>query len=170
MPGPWRTGAQKKIHPNPYQGPHVHSRERVTRLTATLKLANKTAAEILKCPMAFFQAPPKNILKSIAFDNGGAFAKHMALTDLLKAQSYFCDTYPSWQKGGIENMNGRLRRDLPRSTNTKNMTDQELEQITLNYNMTLRKCLGGLSPIEALAKYMNKDLIFLFSRGIALQL
>ena len=32
---------------------------------------------------------------------------------------YFCDPYASWQKGGIENTNGRLRRELPRKTDTK---------------------------------------------------
>jgi len=143
--------------------------ERVTRFTATLKLANKTAAETLKCLIAFFECLPENIVKSITFDNGGEFAKHMDLAQLMQAQTYFCDTYASWQKGGIENMNGRLRRDLPRSTNIKNMTNQDLEQITLNHNMTPRKCLAGLSPIEALAKHMNKDIIFLFSRGVALQ-
>lgn len=144
--------------------------ERVTRFTATLKLANKTAAQTLKCLMAFFQGLPKNLVKSITFDNGGEFAKHMDLAQLVKAKTYFCDTYASWQKGGIENMNGRLRRDLPRSTNIKNMQDQDLEHITLNHNMTPRKCLGGLSPIEALAKHMNKDIVFLFSRGVALQI
>jgi IS30 family transposase len=144
--------------------------ERTTRFTATLKLAGKTAAETLKCLIAFFQSLPKNLVKSITFDNGTEFAKHMDLATLLKAQTYFCDTYASWQKGGIENMNGRLRRDLPRSTNIKIMKDQDLEQITLNHNMTPRKCLGGLSPIEALAKHMNKNIIFLFNRGVALQL
>jgi hypothetical protein len=28
--------------------------------------------------------------------------------------TWFCDAYASWQKGGVENANGRLRRWLPR--------------------------------------------------------
>ena len=28
--------------------------------------------------------------------------------------TWFCDAYASWQKGGVENTNGRLRRWLPR--------------------------------------------------------
>jgi IS30 family transposase len=28
--------------------------------------------------------------------------------------TWFCDAYASWQKGAVENANGRLRRDLPR--------------------------------------------------------
>jgi IS30 family transposase len=41
-------------------------------------------------------------------------------------------------------MNGRFRRDLPRSTNLKALPDAELEQIVLNHNMTPRKCLNAL--------------------------
>ena len=93
----------------------------------------------------------------------------MELSDLIGAKTYFCDTYAPWQKGGIENINGRLRRDLPRSTNLKALPDSDLEQITLNHNLPPRKCLAGLSPIEALAKHPGKNIVFLFSRGIALQ-
>jgi IS30 family transposase len=28
--------------------------------------------------------------------------------------TWFCDAYAAWQKGGVENANGRLRRWLPR--------------------------------------------------------
>ena len=143
--------------------------ERMTRFTATIKLANKTAGETLRALIDFFQSLPEGLVKSITFDNGTEFAKHMELAELLQAKTYFCDTYASWQKGGIENMNGRLRRDLPRSTNLHALTDNDLEQINLNHNLSPRKCLNGLSPIEALAKHIGKDMVFLFSRGVALR-
>ena len=38
----------------------------------------------------------------------------MLLRGMLSATTYFCDAYASWQKGGIENANGRIRRWLPR--------------------------------------------------------
>ena len=98
------------------------------------------------------------------------FARHQDLAQFLQVETFFCDTYASWQKGGIENMNGRFRRDLPRSTNLKALPDAELEQIVLNHNMTPRKCLNALSPIEALAKHMGKDIIFSFNKGVALHL
>lgn len=144
--------------------------ERTTRYTAAIKLLNKTAAETFKALLEFFQGLPKHLLKSITFDNGTEFARHQDLAEFLKVGTYFCDTYASWQKGGIENMNGRFRRDLPRSTNLKAMNDNELQQIVLNHNMTPRKCLDGLSPIEALAKHIGKNIIFLFSKGVALHL
>ena len=142
--------------------------ERATRYTGAIKLKNKTAAETLKSLLDFFQALPKELVKSITFDNGTEFARHQDLAQFLQVETFFCDTYASWQKGGIENMNGRFRRDLPRSTNLKALPDAELEQIVLNHNMTPRKCLNALSPIEALAKHMGKDIIFSFNKGVAL--
>lgn len=59
---------------------------------------------------------------------------------------FFCDVYASWQEGGIENMNGRLRRDLPRKTDLFKMSDEELEQILLGHNLTPKKVLNGVKP------------------------
>lgn len=144
--------------------------ERVTRYTAAVKLANKTAAETLKALICFFESLPKDLVKSITFDNGTEFARHMDLAKFLKVQTYFCDTYASWQKGGIENMNGRFRKDLPRSTDIKAMTDNDFQQIILNHNMTPRKCLKAKSPIETLASHLGKDIIFSFKQGVALRI
>ena len=144
--------------------------ERVTRFTATIKLANKTAGETLKALIEFFKSLPKGLVKTITFDNGTEFARHMELAELIGAKTYFCEPYASWQKGGIENINGRLRRDLPRSTNLKAISDKDFEQISLNHNLTPRKCLNGRSPIEALANHLGKNIVFLFTRGVALQL
>lgn len=67
-------------------------------------------------------------------------------------------------------MNGRLRKDLPRSTNIKAMPGKSFEQIILNQNLIPRKCLNGKSPIEALANHLGKDNIFQFNKDFALRL
>ena len=67
-------------------------------------------------------------------------------------------------------MNGRFRRDLPRKTDLKAMDNAEFEQIILNHNLMPRKCLNAKSPIEALAKHLNKNIVFLFNQGVALHL
>ena len=51
---------------------------------------------------------------NITFDNDTAFAQHGLLRKMRDMATWFCDAYASWQKGGIENANGRLRRWLPR--------------------------------------------------------
>ena len=42
--------------------------------------------------------------------------------------SFFCDPYASWQKGGIENTNGRLRRDMPRKTNINQLSKEDFDE------------------------------------------
>src|ERR1019366_7237962 len=41
-----------------------------------------------------------------------AFAQHTLLRTMRDMATWFCDAYASWQKGGVENANGRLRRCL----------------------------------------------------------
>jgi hypothetical protein len=45
--------------------------------------------------------------------------------------TWFCDAYASWQKGGVENANGRLRRWLPRRTDIDKVSDEEIQDIVL---------------------------------------
>jgi len=42
------------------------------------------------------------------------FAQHALLRTMRAVTTWFCDAHASWQKGGVENANGRLRRWLPR--------------------------------------------------------
>ena len=51
--------------------------------------------------------------RSVAFDNGTEFARHSRL-HTLGIRIYFCEVRSPWQKGGVENAIGRLRRFLPR--------------------------------------------------------
>ena len=86
--------------------------------------------------------------KSLTLDNGGKFTDHHQWLKTLGLPSYFCDAYASWQKGGIENTNGRLRRDMPRKTNVHKLTKEDFDENILNYNTTPRKALGWETPLE----------------------
>src|SRR6059058_3664085 len=64
---------------------------------------------------------------SITFDNDTTFARHGLLASACAMTTWFCDAYASWQKGAVENANGRLRRDLPRDLDLDALTDAELQ-------------------------------------------
>ena len=55
------------------------------------------------------------------------------------------------QPGGLENANGRLRRDLPRKTSLADYTNADIDDAVWNLNTTPRKCLRYRTPIEAFA-------------------
>src|SRR4051794_15962043 len=64
---------------------------------------------------------------------------------------------PHQVDGAVENANGRLRRDLPRDLDLDALGDAELQEIVLSHNLTPRKCLGFLTPLQALLKELGKD-------------
>ena len=120
--------------------------------------------------MDIFRQLDPSLRQSITFDNGLEFAKHSLLRDALKMNTWFCDAYASWQKGGVENMNGRLRRDLPRRTNIDAMSDEDIADINLMHNLTPRKCLNFKTPTQAILSQLGIDAKISFHRGVALQI
>ena len=72
----------------------------------------------------------------------------------LDLQTFFCDPYAPWQKGGIENAIGRMRRFLPTQTNLANIPDRQFTAILQAYNATPRKCLDFQTPAELFRKQL----------------
>lgn len=137
--------------------------ERKTRLTLISRLMGKTAAETVSVLMALVKRLAPALRGSITFDNGGEFARHALLRDMLSATTYFCDAYASWQKGGVENTNGRIRRWLPRSFDLDELSDEDIQEIAMTLNSTPRKCLSFKTPIEAMLAELGKDVQIRFA-------
>ena len=138
-------------------------KERKTRLVLAARLAGKSAAETVAVMMAVFRRLDPRLRASITFDNDTAFARHGLLASACAMTTWFCDAYASWQKGAVENANGRLRRDLPRDLDLDTLTDAELQEIVLTHNLTPRKCLGFLTPLQALLKELGRDVQIRFA-------
>jgi IS30 family transposase len=130
--------------------------ERKTRLTLISRLAHKGAEATALALLTLLRPLDARLRASVSFDNDSCFARHAWLRAWLSATTYFCDTYASWQKGGVENTNGRLRRWLPHGCNLDLVPDAELDEIVLSLNLTPRKCLDYLTPIEAVMKELGK--------------
>lgn len=137
--------------------------ERKTRITLMSRLAGKTAGETIAVMMAAFRRLDPSMRGSVTFDNDTCFARHMLLRGLLSATTYFCDAYASWQKGGIENANGRIRRWLPRRTDLDAVSEQDIQEIAMTINLTPRKCLAYKSPIEAFLSELGRDVEIRFA-------
>lgn len=69
----------------------------------------------------------------------------------FKVQSYFCDPYCSWQKGGIENLNKLIRQYLPKHTDFEKVTVQDILAVQERINDRPRKSLNYLTPNEIFA-------------------
>jgi len=86
--------------------------------------------------------------KSITFDRGKEFAKHHE----LPAKTFFCNPHSPWQKGAVENLNGRIRALLPRNSSIRGVSTEHIDWIENIINNTPLKVLGYLTPLEALHK------------------
>ena len=137
--------------------------ERKSRVTLAARLAGKTAAETISVMLAVFARIEPALRKSITFDNDTAFAQHALLRTMRAMTTWFCDAYASWQKGGVENANGRLRRWLPRQIDIDQVSDEEIQDIVITANLTPRKCLGFKTPFQAILKELGKDVQIRFS-------
>lgn len=128
--------------------------ERSSRLLLAAMPPGKAARPIAALIAQLLGPLPEPLRRTITFDNGTEFAHHLDLRQTFNLATFFCDPYAPWQKGGIENAIGRMRRVLPRKTDLTTITRPELDQLLLAYNNTPRKCLDWLTPAEAFCRFL----------------
>lgn len=128
--------------------------ERKSRLLLAIRLTNKVADGVARHLIKLFGSLPQPLRKTVTFDNGTEFARHHRLHDLA-IETFFCDPYAPWQKGGIENAIGRMRRFIPRKTDLATLSTRRFHRLMAIYNNTPRKCLDFSTPAEAFAKALH---------------
>jgi IS30 family transposase len=87
-------------------------------------------------------------LRTITYDNGIENRDHETVAKVLKIKTYFCNPYHSWEKGGVENTIGRIRRYIPKGSNLMDFSDADIAKIEHWLNHTPRKCLNWSTPHE----------------------
>ena len=125
--------------------------ERHSRLLVVTRQPNKAARPVATQLSKLFRSLPMALRRTMTFDNGTEFAYHHQLHK-LSMRTFFCDPHAPWQKGGIENSIGRMRRGLPRKTDLATLTDHRLLALVRNYNHTPRKCLNYKTPAEVFTR------------------
>ena len=141
--------------------------ERMSRVLVGSRLPSKHAAPVALALRAALEPLPPTARRTVTFDNGTEFARHYELNPAGIA-TYFCDPHAPWQKGGIENAIGRMRRFLPRKTDLATINDELFSAIIAAYNNTPRKCLAWKTPAEAFATnvlHFDRESTSLLSQG-----
>lgn len=129
--------------------------ERKSKLIRMHKVLNKTAEETTNALIRTIESLPSELFKTITFDNGGEGARHMEIKKEYDIETYFCDPFASWQKGGVENANKLIRHYLPRSTDLAKLTDRDIYLIQEKLNNRPRKCLNYQTPNEVINKVVH---------------
>jgi transposase, IS30 family len=121
--------------------------ERHSRILLAHRPPAKASRPIIAALTRMLEPIPGPMRQTLTFDNGTEFARHLKLRQ-LGISTYFCDPHAPWQKGGIENAIGRMRRRLPRKTDLATLSAKHFLALLRNYNNTPRKCLGYHTPAE----------------------
>ena len=126
--------------------------ERKSKLIRMHKVVDKSAEETKYALIKTVESLPLELFKTITFDNGGEGARHVEIKKEYGIETYFCDPFASWQKGGVENANKLIRHYLPRDTDLSKLTDRDIYDIQEKLNDRPRRCLGYQTPNEVINK------------------
>jgi IS30 family transposase len=132
--------------------------ERQSRYTILTRNPNRNSTGVMSGMIEKLQALPAPARQSITFDRGTEFASYPLLKQKLGMDSYFCKPQAPWQKGTVENTNGRVRRFLSRDADITALSDEMLNKICERLNDTPRKCLGYRTPAEVLMSSLDPRL------------
>ena len=128
--------------------------ERKTRFTFIVKIENRKSKTVTQQFAKLLNTLPKNIRKTMTYDNGIEMANHKWLSNNTGMDIYFANPYSSWERGTNENTNGLIRRFFPKGTDFNKITIEQLKQAQFALNNRPRKILGYKTPNEI----MNQEI------------
>ena len=137
------TAVSGKRHDSKHSLAVLH--ERKARYVRLRKMPNMKPASMTR---ALKKMAKDLTLRTITYDNGIENRDHESVAVALKIKTFFCNPYHSWEKGGVENTIGRIRRYIPKGSNLADYSDRDIAKIEHWLNHTPRKCLNWKTPHE----------------------
>ena len=131
------------------QGVLLVAVERVTLLVRLRCLQSKEAAVVEAGMLEMLEG---DRVRSLTYDRGLEWMRHAAVGAHFGAVSWFCLPYHSWEKGGVENMNGQVRFYFPKheAFPHEEVEPEWVQEVEDALNGRPRRILGYRTPVEAL--------------------
>jgi IS30 family transposase len=130
-----------------HQGALVTLVDRKSKLTLIGKVNRYTAEAVEKTIISLMELLPRRNY-TLTVDNGKEFSSHESVAETLRIKVYFADPYSAWQRGLNENTNGLIRQYVPKRSDVRTLTNEQVRQIMNRLNNRPRKSLGYLTPNE----------------------
>jgi len=127
--------------------------ERKSRYICLRKNEDKKSKTVIGHIYHAINSVPRKMWSSLTFDQGMEFMDFRTIERQTKCKIFFCDPHSPWQRGSNENMNGRLRRYLPKDFNIDIIDQDYLNKIAHKANHTPRKCLDYFTPNEVVLQH-----------------
>jgi IS30 family transposase len=131
--------------------------ERSTRYCQLVALTDGQSAEAVRDALTrSIGQLPKQLRRSLTWDQGREMKEHLSFTVDSGVQVYFCDPRSPWQRGSNENTNGLLRQYFPKRSDLGSVTQAELDRVAAELNDRPRQTLGWMTPTERLAEVLGE--------------
>ncbi len=134
--------------------------ERKTRFQITIKMKDRKANTVYnafkRIKKYYPDFNPKNVFKTITFDNGVEFSKWENIEKLFDLKTYFAHPYCSHERGSNENGNRLLRFFFPKGCNINEYDNNYLVHANDLINTKTRKILGYKSSLDIFFDELTK--------------
>ena len=130
-----------------HQGALVTLVDRKSKLTLIGKVDRYTAEAVEQVIISLMELLPRRNY-TLTVDNGKEFSNHESIARMLEIKVFFADPYSAWQRGLNENTNGLIRQYVPKGSDIRTLTDEQIKHIMDRLNNRPRKSLGFLTPNE----------------------
>jgi IS30 family transposase len=108
-----------------HQGALVTLVDRKSKLTLIGKVNRYTAEAVEQAIISLMELLPRRTY-TLTVDNGKEFSNHENVAATLQLKVYFADPYSAWQRGLNENTNGLIRQYVPKGSDIRTFSDEQI--------------------------------------------
>jgi IS30 family transposase len=130
--------------------------ERKTRTVILVKLKKKDATTVRKSFERELKTLPKQMKKTMTYDQGREMSEHKLFTANTKMKVYFCHPASPWERGTNENTNMLIRDYFPKGTDFDTISRKEIKRVQNELNERIRKSLNWESPKDVFEREILK--------------
>ena len=124
--------------------------ERTTRYTILVPLTAKDAESVRKAYAREMGSLPKEIAKTLTYDQGKEMSQHKQFTIATGITVYFAHPGSPWERGTNENTNGLIRQYFPKGTEFDKVSVHEIKRVQRQLNDRPRAVLNFKKPDEVI--------------------
>lgn len=133
--------------------------ERTTRAVIIVPLKKRDSESVRKAFEKAFKSIPKEMKKTLTYDNGSEMAQHKIFTKNTKVKVYFAHPYSPWERPTNENSNGLIRDFFPKGTDFNLVSKKELKEVQDLLNERPRKVLNWSTPKDVFNEYVTNKIL-----------